>query len=279
MSHAPLIVAVSPDQLAEHGTLEKAIAWLMAPFDEDEQGGWFADGSRWDWYVIGGRFTGKFAPDYEPRADTANYKTCDLCGGTGTRPDMNMDYPHREPSAAGHPVIGRGCNGCLGTGWDMKHPGEWRTLGNVCKRSDLDEASLKAGQRVQAEQHWAQYQADRHKELWNFPEGETLESLTASYEQCPLAAYAFLRDRRWHEQGRMGWFGREAATECELKADEEGKEFVGRCLHKCEKTGAEIVSWSESGRAKDDRWNRLYWARFVRNLPGETTLAICDYHV
>lgn len=52
MSHASLLVALDPCP----EDLEEAIAFQMAPFDENDS--WFEDGSRWDWYTIGGRSDG-----------------------------------------------------------------------------------------------------------------------------------------------------------------------------------------------------------------------------
>lgn len=57
MSHASLIVAPMAEQVAKLG-IEKAIEWEMKPFDENDCDECFADGSRWDWYVVGGRFDG-----------------------------------------------------------------------------------------------------------------------------------------------------------------------------------------------------------------------------
>lgn len=54
MSHASLLVALDPTD-----DVEAAVAEQMAPFDENDS--WFADGSRWDWYVIGGRCDGLLA--------------------------------------------------------------------------------------------------------------------------------------------------------------------------------------------------------------------------
>lgn len=63
MSHAVVLVAVSPKAIEQLGGLEEAVAEQMHPFDEGredrEDGGWFADGSRWDWYQIGGRWQGE----------------------------------------------------------------------------------------------------------------------------------------------------------------------------------------------------------------------------
>ena len=56
VSHASLIVALPPDTEDIDATVEEA----MAPYNE--AGHCFADGTRWDWWVIGGRFSGKFGP-------------------------------------------------------------------------------------------------------------------------------------------------------------------------------------------------------------------------
>jgi hypothetical protein len=55
MSHARVIVAIPEDRA---GDIQSAVEWEMMPFDEN--GELFRDGSRWDWYVIGGRFSGCF---------------------------------------------------------------------------------------------------------------------------------------------------------------------------------------------------------------------------
>lgn len=51
MSHQLLICAIDPLK-----NVEAAVAEQMQPFDEN--GDWFKDGTRWDWYVIGGRYSG-----------------------------------------------------------------------------------------------------------------------------------------------------------------------------------------------------------------------------
>ena len=57
-----MIVAISQELLTLKGSLEAAVSWEMFPFDENlgEDAGWFRDGSRWDWWQIGGRWTGIF---------------------------------------------------------------------------------------------------------------------------------------------------------------------------------------------------------------------------
>ena len=276
MSHASVIVALSPEQIASAGGVEEAVAFQMAPFEESS---WFADGTRWDWYSIGGRYSGKFAPpDYEPEDDPANLEACFICGGTGVRSDA-LGREHRKQNP------GYTCNGCGGKGKSVKHASHWRQVGNICKRADLDESALIEGRKVAAEKLWVRWLAEERKDdfvreyVYGLEAGDTMETVIARYQQSPLSAYAFLKDRRWCEKTRMGWFGADHATECEIKAEASGEEWTGRCLYKDEKTGAQIVSFQEGEDDDDRRWARLYWARFIRSLPPETTLVVVDYHV
>ena len=57
MSHASLLVAM--DDCSED-EVEERLEWNMRPFDES--GAMFRKGSRWDWYVIGGRWSGLVVP-------------------------------------------------------------------------------------------------------------------------------------------------------------------------------------------------------------------------
>ena len=78
----------------------------------------FGDGAEWDWYQIGGRYTGGF-DGYDPDADARNMEKCWLCGGTGDRASWRG-----EPKANQHPT---GCNGCAGKGFAVTWPTQWPT--------------------------------------------------------------------------------------------------------------------------------------------------------
>ena len=122
MSHASLLVALDtalPD-------LQTALEYQMAPFSENDA--WFEDGSRWDWWTIGGRWTGKLT-GYDPYADPRNMETCDLCGGTGDR----ATWRH-EPREVQHPS---GCNGCDGKGKRLSWSSNWPDEGNHLLIRDL----------------------------------------------------------------------------------------------------------------------------------------------
>lgn len=275
MSHASVIVALSPEQIQEHGGIQEAVSWNMEPFDEN--GEWFEDGSRWDWWVIGGRYTGKFRPDYDPASDPQNQERCFLCGGTGLRnDDLGRQARADDPSYT--------CNGCDGKGLSTKFSSKWANVGNVCRRGDLSEQALAEAQRQAAARLWAEWEAESRKdeftrsEIYGLRPDDTLETLTKRRESQLLTGFAFLKDRRWCEQGRLGWFGGRAPTECEIKALDRGEDYQGRCLHTCPTTGAQIVSWGEDDE-DEGRWYQLYWPRFIRSLPPETVLVVVDYHV
>jgi len=81
--------------------------------------------SKWDWWVIGGRWTGQLDADYDPRKDPANLVKCVICKGTGDREGW-VSY-----NESGERVFSdeqaehcNGCNGCMGTGssvnWTLK---------------------------------------------------------------------------------------------------------------------------------------------------------------
>lgn len=75
------------------------------------------DGDKWDWYQIGGRWSGVL-DGYDPETDQKNIVTCNLCGGTGKRPDM---------------AVMNGCNGCRGTGKHVEWPTQWGFREGDCK--------------------------------------------------------------------------------------------------------------------------------------------------
>lgn len=83
------------------------VARLLAPHE----------GEHWDWYQIGGRWTGHVS-GYVPETDPRNHEPCWLCQGTGKRTDM-LGIAERLKNPA------YTCNGCQGIGQMLKHPTQW----------------------------------------------------------------------------------------------------------------------------------------------------------
>ena len=87
---------------------------LLAPHEEKYCGQDACEGKKsgcetcggfWDWYAIGGRWTGEHDKGYDATKERTNYERCWLCNGTGLRSDaLGIDERKRDPSYT--------CNGC-----------------------------------------------------------------------------------------------------------------------------------------------------------------------
>lgn len=108
--------------------VEKAVAKALAPFQEGEldSRGW------WDWYQIGGRWSGCLS-EYDPEKDPKNIEKCDLCEGTGVRDDR-VGVANGFPTMTLKPEVAKSvgrtvgyCNGCGGLGKRTKWPTQWDT--------------------------------------------------------------------------------------------------------------------------------------------------------
>lgn len=147
---------------------------LGDPFGDDDDGDCLGTGtytstynpnSKWDWYVIGGRWNGWLADeDKQPENDPRNWKTCWICGGTGKRDDeLGRKAREENPEYT--------CNGCSGTGKELKWPTE-------------------------------QIQSDM-----NIVPVELLLELERRRGELPRPFAFVTPDGEWHEKGEMGWWG------------------------------------------------------------------------
>lgn len=95
--------------------------------------------AKWDWWTIGGRYSGKFAGagKLAPHEDPRNMEPCFLCLDT---PGMRNDKLGREQRAKDPAYT---CNGCDGTGRSLKHAPKWVDEDNEIRVGDLDIDKLK----------------------------------------------------------------------------------------------------------------------------------------
>ncbi len=77
--------------------------------------------SKWDWWKIGGWWTG-FLSGYDPTRDPENMETCDACGGTGRRSDA-------EEFGVAWINWSKDCTRCGGKGQRVKWPTRWKAHG------------------------------------------------------------------------------------------------------------------------------------------------------
>lgn len=133
MSHFPVLVLVEEDA-SDREACESKAAELLAPYDEN--GEWFRDGSRWDWWMVGGRFCGML-DGYDPVADPRNQETCHLCAGTGRRESWPESVTEEWIEQC------NGCNGCRGTGTRVVWPTNLAPHdGDVMAARDVDRSKM-----------------------------------------------------------------------------------------------------------------------------------------
>jgi hypothetical protein len=149
-------------------------------YGADEQGlfQWstYNPDSKWDWYVIGGRWQGSLLlkPDAWQLRATAQY-------------------------AEGQP----GVFGNRGPGVDQ------------CRKGDLDLEAMRAQAVLMARQQWAELRADQAKYpdrdmRWMYglnPEDTEESSIAQAQVRFPLHTHAVLAEGLWREVGKLGWWG------------------------------------------------------------------------
>jgi hypothetical protein len=131
------------------GDISEAVEKMMAPYDEsleielspidpeypDEPQYMHNPRSFWDWWQIGGRWTG-YLSDYDPHLDPANVETCLICHGSG----MRNDALGRNARAANPDHT---CNGCDGKGAHVSWPTQWQSHpGDIQRWSAVKEQIL-----------------------------------------------------------------------------------------------------------------------------------------
>lgn len=106
--------------------VENAVEKALSPFREQDGPDIGHPGGWWDWWQIGGRWTGAHVPGYDAEKDPSKVETCDICYGTGTRVNV-MPSPELGlvVSAPGERMK---CNGCNGTGKRTSWPTRWVPL-------------------------------------------------------------------------------------------------------------------------------------------------------
>jgi hypothetical protein len=162
MHFSMLVLTDAPDVDRENAA--NVIEPLLEPHREDYDEATDELTGHWDWWVVGGRWTGALT-GYKPNEDPANRETCKLCGGSGDRAAYRNEARHLQHAT--------GCNGCLGTGIETKWPTDWKGHdGDVTPAANLnggDWPSLIAGV-VTPDGEWhgglmADYPKDKIREL------------------------------------------------------------------------------------------------------------------
>lgn len=278
MSHATLTVKVTAKRLAAHGgDLDAALAEMLAPYeespdhtaqapspflsfvedreaDEDQMAGrrrgyWRNPNAKWDWWVVGGRWTG-FYP-VKSGTDPALGES----GSFGNRPkagrgdivrlaDLNWSIVEAETTEAVSKFWTEYQRLLAGEKFDaFDGPrGKALRLGllDVVREPVTDRES--AAQKVFS---WAGLVSDDRR-YWNdvakIVERSAVDALAPSFN--PIVTFAALDNDGWHEPGELGWFG------CSSETPDARNKFCAEFLD-----------------------------RFVKSAASDDLLVVVDYHI
>ena len=159
--------------------------------------------SQWDWYSIGGRWTGLFDPKYKPEEDPQNMEVCDLCKGTGDRSGWVIYHKEATGAVVDIPAL-------LGELRMTKRPWRERDLRRAGITRGFADAQAEhcngcngcngKGIRTSFPTQWAEFKGDV------MPVDAVNKLVQAGIKE--VFPYAVITpDGEWHQRGKMGWFG------------------------------------------------------------------------
>lgn len=273
MSHFTVMLKITPERLARHdGNVETAVAKMLAPFQENNMGDcpkeflefhededsevdaetgkrgyWENPNKTWDWYQIGGRWSGFFpvkasvVPELGEQSlmsrEAPEEGKADICR-VG---DLDMDKiatETREQTEEFWEKWDRFKRGDIPTRGDGR-PDPWFRHNVRSRAMDLGllrVIRIDKTNKESAPEGWITDNAEWKKcadsrrtwldALSPIGREEFLAQFIDSF--CPVTAYAALDDDGWHAPGKMGWFGCSSDTPEQKTAHD--KEFVRRFI-------------------------------------------------
>lgn len=203
-------------------------------------GYWSNPNAKWDWYVVGGRWTGYFKPkssdvgtlgqpgsfNNKPRdgwVDIIKIKDIDIKAMQDSAvKEANEVYDTLDEILQGRPIP------------------SWNTIREKHGVENIDAA--------RAEYNSLEVVQDLNKAkfyFWgNLEEtfGPNRQAYVESCKNAVMVPYAVVKDGQWYQKGEMGWFG--------MSSDE----------------------------MSQDEWNQQFW-EMINSLDPETTLTLIDCHI
>ncbi len=241
MSHAVVVVAL--DGGLAHNEVSDALDAQMEPFDES--GEMFKDGSRWDWFQVGGRWSYHLV----------------------AKPDSEMVIG--GPGAGGPPdhIPKRGCDGCRKKDLDLDAMAKLET--RRARKTWSSWLAEKSKDKFMRQRVYGLKPEDKDEKSY-------VARVTADARRSPVCGPAFLCNHEWHERGRMGWWGCESNTEGGGSSDETPK-GTSVLVSPSRLVKAKIVTHHEL--KANDQWSSKFWETFIAPLPDDWWIVMVDYHV
>lgn len=225
--------------------------WNSNRWRKGEDGIWrgfssYNPDSKWDWYVLGGRWSGAFIRLKEGATSGVKGKPGVFENETGwdaaLKGDIDFEAIRRDGEARGRECYREVAAKCGGT---IPRPEIlWDTLLHDEKYAGLT-----------VEEKRAMYHAQEAVKIWDAagydvpfigPKIEDFQCTEDEYAKCravgAFVPYAVVRDSEWYGRGEMGWWG----------------VSTNECL--------------------EDEWNAKVW-EMVNALPDDTLISFYDCHI
>jgi hypothetical protein len=160
---------------------------------DDSEGRWENPNAKWDWFQIGGRWTGFFKLTKAAMTSIENF-----FGDGGTN----------ESDAE----VARSVK--VGEASFMVSAAE-RGYCDQARRCDVDWESMREEKKQDAIESWTEFEADENAKdnpatmyfKYGINKGETRDDYLHRRTSSAGITHAVIKDGQWYEQGEMGWFG------------------------------------------------------------------------
>ncbi len=202
-------------------------------------GYWYNPSAKWDWYVVGGRWTGYFKPKDGTTGElgeSGSFRNTPENGWVDIIKLQDIDIEHMRDLAA------------------KKANKTYDSLEEITKGRPLpswEEIKERNGNNINAaREEYGSLQVVKDLHDANFfvfgglyeTFGPNREAYVERCKNSTMVPHAVVKDGKWYQVGEMGWFG------------------------------------SSTSEMTEDEWNKQFW-EMINNLDPETTLTLVDCHI
>jgi len=204
-----------------------------------EYGYWHNDNGKWDWYTVGGRWTGFFMPKPGARGELGE------SGSFGNKPRQGWVDSAKIKDIDFTAMINDKINQAHATYDKLEAVLQGRSIPSWSKILEENNNDVNVAREI--------YQSNPVKKALDAAQLDTWgdnvayyknsrQEFVASQASSVAVPFAVVKDGQWYEKGKMGWFG------------------------------------MSSGDKDQEQWSDEFW-KLIKSLPEDTRLTLVDCHV
>lgn len=208
--------------------------------DEDETGYWENPNAKWDWYQLGGRWTGFFKVK-----ETATFAAVGSPAEEGTADQLfksDIDFEAMRKEAADRAA--KTYDTAMAIIGHLPENRTWKSISNEFGYAD------QARNEYWSQERCIAWKEEQKRDYQNFPFSfrASPDDFLINKEQyvqnamdSAITTHAIIKDGKWYERGQMGW-------------------------------------WATISNDKGDNWNKEF-SELLNSLPEDTLLSVYDCHI